>query len=246
MHDPYGIHFADSCRSCALRDASCFCAFPRPLAEKFDGIAQPMIFPANAVLFEEGQTPRGAYVLCFGRAKISITSQDGKTILLRIAERGEVLGLSAVMAHTLCEVTVETATPCQLRFIASDALLEFMHAHAGAALQCAQELSRNCQATRRELQALRETRSSAGKLARLLLSWTFRKEEHNDIRVNCTLTHEEMAQMIGASRETVTRLLCLLRKNQVIRLDGNAMVIRSRMDLEQIMLSRHIRAPQPS
>ena len=48
------------------------------------------------------------------------------------------------------------------------------------------------------------------------------------------MTHEEMAQRIGASRETVTRLLSNLRKKQLIRLDGPALVIRDRSGLEAL------------
>jgi CRP/FNR family transcriptional regulator len=48
------------------------------------------------------------------------------------------------------------------------------------------------------------------------------------------MTHEEMAQRIGASRETVTRLLSDLRRKQLIRLDGPTLVIRNRSGLEAI------------
>jgi CRP/FNR family transcriptional regulator, cyclic AMP receptor protein len=56
-----------------------------------------------------------------------------------------------------------------------------------------------------------------------------------EVRVSSALTHEEMAQMIGASRETVTRLLSGLRKKQLIRLEGSTLVIRNRMALEAMV-----------
>jgi CRP/FNR family cyclic AMP-dependent transcriptional regulator len=62
-------------------------------------------------------------------------------------------------------------------------------------------------------------RSSAGKLARLLRS---------------SMTHEEIAQMIGSSRETVTRLLSELKKKELIRLEGSTLVIRNRTALERL------------
>jgi CRP/FNR family transcriptional regulator len=48
------------------------------------------------------------------------------------------------------------------------------------------------------------------------------------------LTHEEMAQMIGASRETVTRVMTQLKRKQIIRLEGSTLVIRNRIGLEQL------------
>jgi CRP/FNR family cyclic AMP-dependent transcriptional regulator len=78
-------------------------------------------------------------------------------------------------------------------------------------------------------------RSSAGKLARLLLSWTGGRENGaSEIRIHSSLTHEEMAQMIGASRETVTRVLSDLKKKEFIRLDGSILVIRNRTALEAL------------
>jgi CRP/FNR family transcriptional regulator, cyclic AMP receptor protein len=77
---------------------------------------------------------------------------------------------------------------------------------------------------------------SAGKLARLLLSWTPIREQFEapEIHVRASVTHEEMAQMIGSSRETVTRLLSELKKKAFIRLDSATLVIRNRTALEAL------------
>jgi CRP-like cAMP-binding protein len=70
----------------------------------------------------------------------------------------------------------------------------------------------------------------------LLLSWTPPSANGaKEIRVSSGLTHEEMAQMIGGSPETVTRLLSDLRKKQLIRLEGSTLVIRNRMALEAMV-----------
>jgi CRP/FNR family transcriptional regulator len=80
-------------------------------------------------------------------------------------------------------------------------------------------------------------RSSAGKLAKLPLSWTPPTDEgtQKEIRVRYGLTHEEMAQMIGASRETVTRLLSDLRRKQYVKLEGSTLVMRNRTALEALV-----------
>ena len=78
------------------------------------------------------------------------------------------------------------------------------------------------------------SRSSTGKLARLLLSWTSGREKEREIKIRSSLTHEEMAQMIGSSRETVTRLLSDLKKRELIRLEGSTLVIQDRSGLEAL------------
>lgn len=79
------------------------------------------------------------------------------------------------------------------------------------------------------------TRSSAGKLARLLLSQAVRAVDDPDVDDRPTpMTHEEMAMRIGASRETVTRLISRMRRKRWIRLDGPMLVIKDRTALEAL------------
>jgi CRP/FNR family transcriptional regulator len=77
-------------------------------------------------------------------------------------------------------------------------------------------------------------RSSTEKLARLLLSWVEREPHNRDLRVRAEFTHEEIAQMIGSSRETVTRLLSEMKRKELIRIDGSTLVIPNRVALQAI------------
>jgi CRP/FNR family transcriptional regulator, cyclic AMP receptor protein len=104
-------------------------------------------------------------------------------------------------------------------------------------MHSAQALSKEFQSAYRDIHDLVLARSSVGKLAKLLLSWTTGREKEtgaSEIRIRSSLTHEEMAQMIGSSRETVTRLLSELKKKEFIRLEGSILVIRNRMALEAL------------
>ena len=114
-------------------------------------------------------------------------------------------------------------------------LLELLKRHGEAGLRSAQALSREFQAAYRDIHDLIFARPSAGKLAKLLRSWTPPSVNGKEVRVSSGLTHEEMAQIIGASRESVTRLLSDLRKKQLIRLEGSTLVIRNRMALEAMV-----------
>lgn len=153
-----------------------------------------------------------------------------------MAGAGEMLGLSAVISGTEYELTAETAVPCQPNFVPREPLLDLLQRHGEAGLRSAQALSREFQSAYRDLHDLILARSSAGKLAKLLLSWTpTTAGSTKEIRVRYGLTHEEMAQMTGASRETVTHLLSDLRKKQLIRLEGSTLVIRNRTALEALV-----------
>ncbi|HEV7217539.1 MAG TPA: Crp/Fnr family transcriptional regulator [Terriglobales bacterium] len=235
MNTPYGLEMSENCVSCKLRKGHWFCSLSSGVLQPFSTASHLSTYPGNAILFVEGQMPRGAFVLCSGKVKLSTTSRDGKVLIVKMAEAGEVLGLSAVISGTCFEVTAETATPCQVNFIEREALLRLMEKHGELGLRSAQTLSADFQTAYRDIHELVLARSSAGKLARLILSWTPSREKHtlsSEIRIRNGVTHEEMAQMIGASRETVTRLLSDLKKRELIRLEGSTLVIRNRTALE--------------
>jgi CRP/FNR family transcriptional regulator len=237
MNTPYGLEIIESCLTCKLRKDKWFCCFSAPVLKSFSSASHLSTYPGGAVLFVEGQMPRGALVLCSGKVKLSTTSREGKVLILKMAEAGEVLGLSAVISGTCYELTAETAGPCQVNFIEREALMRMVERNGELGLHSAQALSREFQSAYRDIHDLVLARSSAGKLARLLLSWTTGREKENaasEIRIRSSLTHEEMAQMIGSSRETVTRLLSDLKKKEFIRLEGSTLVIRNKTALEAL------------
>jgi CRP/FNR family transcriptional regulator, cyclic AMP receptor protein len=235
MNTPYGLEIVESCLRCKLRQQSWFCGLSPEVLKSFSNASHQSTYPGAALLFLEGQMPRGVFVLCSGRVKLSTTSREGKVLILKIAEAGDLLGLSAVISGTPYELCAETSGPCQVNFIEREALIAMVRKNGELGLHAAQALSQEFQSAYRDIHDLVLARSSAGKLAKLLLSWTEgRESEARDIRIRSSLTHEEMAQMIGASRETVTRLLSTLKKKQLISLEGSTLVIHNRTALEAL------------
>jgi CRP/FNR family transcriptional regulator len=236
MRTPYGLEIIESCVGCKLSRTSFFCGFSPAVVRSLDVVSRHSIFPGGALLFVEGQVPRGIFVLCSGRVKLSTTSKEGKVLVLKQAEAGEVLGLSAVISGENYEMSAETATPCQVNFISRADLMNLLQCESEVGVRAAQWLSRESQCASRDIHDLVLARSSAGKLARLLLSCAplGLQASEEELRLRSTMTHEEMAQRIGSSRETVTRLLSDLKKKRLIRLEGATLVIRDRIALEAI------------
>ena len=235
MNTPYGLEIIENCVTCKLRRDKWFCGLSPEVLKSFSSASHLSTYPGGAILFVEGQTPRGVVVLCSGKVKLSTTSRDGKVLILKMAEPGEALGLSAVISGTPYELTAETAGPCQVNFIDRESLMRLLDKYGELGLHSAQALSREFQSAYRDIHDLVLARSSAGKLARLLLSWSAGREgAGREIRIRSSMTHEEIAQMIGSSRETVTRLLSELKKKELIRLEGSTLVIRNRTALEEL------------
>jgi len=236
MSTPYGIQITESCLICKLRTSGFFCDLPKQSLEDLEKIKYASAYPQGAVLFVEGQAPRGVYIVCSGRVKLSTTSRDGKTLILRIANAGEVLGLHATVSGKPYELTAEALQPCQLDFIRRDDFLRFLQNHGNACLHAAQHLSKNCQSAYEMIRSLGLSHSVSEKLARLLLEWAHDGESTQEgIRIKVALTHEEIAQLIGTSRETVTRVLGEFRDKQLAQLRGSTLLIRDRSGLERLI-----------
>ncbi|MFI5247963.1 MAG: Crp/Fnr family transcriptional regulator [Nitrospirales bacterium] len=234
-NSPYGLPVADNCVSRVLRHHDSSAALSDQTLLGLDHISHATTFPTGTLIFVEGQAPRGVFILCHGRVKLMSTNRDGKTFIMKIAQPGEILGLNAVVTGRPYELTVETLQPCQLAFIGAADLLHFIKRHGDACLYVAQQLSNDCQSAYEVIRSIGLSHSVLEKVARLLLQWSVDgRMSEGAIRFKLALTHEEVAQLIGSSRETVTRILGQLKKRNVLEFNGATLVIRNKAALEQL------------
>ncbi len=206
------------------------------LVRELESVEFTTSYPSEATLFVEEQLPRGIFIVLRGRVKLSVCSRDGKTLILRIAEAGEVLGISASVAAHAYEATAETLEGCEISFVKRADLLRLMHEHNEFALWLAENLSHEYSFTCREVRNLMLAESARGKLARFLVENLNKNgNPKQPDRMKLGLTHEEMAQMIGASRETVTRTLAAFKRGNLVEQNGATFIIRDRSALESMM-----------
>jgi CRP/FNR family cyclic AMP-dependent transcriptional regulator len=238
MRTPYGLEILDNCLSCPVREEHLFCNLPLAAVQKLNEIKSTAVYPKSAMLFVEGQQPHGVFVLCAGKAKLSTSSPDGKTIITKISDTGDVLGLNATISNRPYEVTAEMIEPGQANFIDRDALLQFLREHGEVALRVAEQLSQNYYAAHEEIRTLGLSRSPSAKFAKLLLSWSEKAEGANgSARLTMTLTHEEIGEMIGTTRETVSRLFSSFKKKELLQAKGASLILPDRSALEKIVNS---------
>lgn len=228
MRSPYGLQIIENCVTCPVKEQRLFCNLPKDTLQALQAIKSTATYPKGAMLFVEGQESRGAFILCKGKAKLYTSSSDGRTIILRIVQPGEVLGLTSTIGNKAYEATAEILEPSQVNFLPKAEFLRFLAEHGEASLHVGKQLSANCASAYDEIRCLGLSASSTEKLARMLLSWAApeMKPGTNEARVTLSLTHEEIAQMIGASRETVTRIFSTLKKKNLVSIKGAMLWIR--------------------
>ena len=236
MRAPYGLQIIENCVTCPHKESRLFCDLPPAALQRLSDITSSATYPKGATLFVEGQSARGVFILCAGHVKLSTSSADGRTLILRISEPGELLGLAATIAERPYEVTADVIEPTQANFISRPDFLKFLRDFGEVAVRVAQELSASYHAALDEMRTIGLSHSAREKLARFVLDWSKQHSaENGEVRFSLTLTHEEIAQMIGASRETVTRLFADFKKRNLLQIKGSSVTIRDRQGLEQIL-----------
>ncbi len=190
-------------------------------------------YARGSVLFAEGQPSSGIYVLCEGKAKVSIASYEGKTLVLGIARPGELLGLNATLTGQPHLATVQTLERCRLEFVSREDLLKLLDRDKRSYMCVAQCLSSELVGLIDHTRLLFLSQSAPERLARLLLKWCddSGKRTSQGIKITPGLTHEEIAQTISTSRETVTRALNMLKRKHILGAENGDLLIRNRAAL---------------
>lgn len=185
----------------------------------------------GSLLFSEGEAVRGVHVVCKGQVKLSMDSVDGKRLVLKIAKAGDFLDLSASVLGRPHEVTAEAMVECELRFVAQQEFTAMMQKDGRMCLLVAEALGRDFHEACRSITLIGLSRSAESRLAGLLLR-DF--EGNKDGVLKLSSTHEQIAQRIGTSRETVTRVLARLRHARIIEVHGKSVTLRNPEMLHRI------------
>ena len=224
------------CINCEHRSLRMFCNLDGAALVAYATIGVETSFARGTTLFNEGGRSKGVFVICTGQVKLFCTSKEGKTLILKIALPGDVLGLGAVISGSAYEVTAETLEPTQIKSIPRDDFLSFLEKHGEGSLHAAKALSDDYKAAFFDARRLALSSSSAGRLAGVLLDWgkTAATCGKFEMRFTMALTHEELANMVGSSRETVTRMLSRFRKEELIQMRGSSILILAPERLERL------------
>lgn len=227
-----GFEIQHKCEDCDHRGDGFFCDLHISNLRIVESLKITNAYPKGTTLFMEGQPSNGVYILCQGKVKLSTCSKDGKIIILHIAEPGEVLGLSAAVSDAIHNATAEVIEPCQVNFVRNDDFLEFLQKNTEACFSALKQLSKDYNTAYLQICSLGLSNSVADKLARLFLGWCKAASDDGDrVRLKMSYTHEEIAEMIGTSRETVTRLLKTFRDKNLITLKGSDLIIHDKTKL---------------
>jgi CRP/FNR family transcriptional regulator len=229
-------HMNSGCKDCSDRSLRILCDLSGQARSDFEALGMQMRLPKRSVIFQEDDICDAATIICMGQVKLSCTSREGKTHILRIAVPGDLLGLGAAISGTHYELTAETIEPCVVKKIRRSELLAFLERYGQASMLAAKALSEEYKSAFFDARRLALSGSTAGRLAGVLLDWgrAAAGRHGTDMRFTMALTHEELANLAGTSRETVTRALGRFQRDGLIEIHGSSFRVLAPLELENL------------
>ena len=224
---PYNLKVIENCFGCVTKENGLFCQLPHSALTTLNTLRQTVFYPKGALLFVEGQPTRGLFLICTGQAKLYVNSAEGQSLTLRTVESGEVMCLSSLIADEPYPATAETVCPSQIGFLPRLAFLQLMRAHPDVSLRVARHLSMEIGKAWQQTRMLALAPDTHAKLTQFLLQWADQhgQETADGLRITLHMTHEEIARNIGASRESVSRILSDWKQRGVVLVGAGSITI---------------------
>lgn len=201
--------------------------------------ANPSIssFRKGEIIFKEGTSPLGLYWINKGKVKLSITGEDGKEQIIRLANEGDLMGYRALLSGGMYHATAVPLEGCELSFISKETFLEVLKKDSALSFEMMKLLSDDLknaetQITHLAQKPVRERLAEAV----LFLKETYNFEEDHQT-INVMLTREELANIVGTATETAIRLLSEFKHDGIIDLIGKKIKI---LDLARLVKTANI------
>jgi CRP/FNR family transcriptional regulator len=196
-------------------------------------LAHVRTYEPGEVLFSEGDQPDYVFLVVEGTVKLSINSTGGRRLILSMAANGEFVGVASLLCNKAQETTAETVYTSKVAVVAGNDFRNFLLQHPDAYALVSEELGREFNKACEQLRTVVLSSSAPQKLARLLLDWG-KSGQITDMgaRFRFCMTHEELGECIGASRETVTRVMTTFKSKKLVMLNGSTLTIPNTRALE--------------
>lgn len=202
------------------------CQPDQTLSQRISECGSKLSCEKGATFFAQGGKPEGIFLLVAGSVKLSMSSSDGRTLILGFLGPGTVLGLAATILGRTHESTAETVEAVTAVFVPRLAFLKLVQERPRTTFEVAELLSERCKELLNELRTIGLCESAQQRLATFLLGLRAQSKENGGYIRLPGASQEDLAQMVGLSRETASRVLTRLKKRRVLDWKRSTLVVR--------------------
>ncbi|MBV8053114.1 MAG: Crp/Fnr family transcriptional regulator [Acidobacteriaceae bacterium] len=216
-----------------IRSERMLSGLPHQVLQAFDRIRHSRTYGNGALLLVQGQAPTGILLVRRGKVRLSVCDSQGKTVVFRIAEPGDVLGISGVLTGKYQAFTAESLGLCQVDFVSAEDFHAFLQTYSSASVRVAQVISEAYRGACHDV-TLR-SHSIRERLAQFLLQASSQASVPGGLgRLDLAVNQEEIAQLFGVTRESISRAFADLKKRGIVRGRRSTWVICDKSALQMV------------
>ncbi len=183
-------------------------------------------FPKGNIVINEGDHTDSLYVILSGKVKVFLTDESHKEVIVDIQRPGDYFGELALLDEAPRSASVMTMEPCTFLIVSRSAFDRYLTHNPKVALNVMRGLAGRLRATTENVRSL-ALLDVYGRIARTLLQLAHREGEENVIDEK--LTHQDLANMVGASREMVSRIMADLARGGYIKVEGKSIIVKEKL-----------------
>ena len=225
----------DSC-GCPAKGTGPFCSLPKGEIQSLLKGKTSNTYKRRNTIFYEGNPSLGVFCVRTGKVKIYKQGPDGQIQIVRLAKPGELLGYRAFFANEPYSETAEVLEASCICFIDRATMMNLMARNVSLAQWILKKVCIELRQTRERTLALAQ-KSVPQRVAELLLSLSesFGENSSQGVRINISLTREEMAEMAGTRTETLIRTLSIFKRRSLIDIIPPHVFVKNASGLKKII-----------
>ena len=181
-------------------------------------------YTRNSVVITQGEQSNSLYIVLEGRLKVYVSDSDGRQALLAFLGKGDFFGELSLLDDEPRSASVMAMTKTRLLCLTQEGFMEFIQAHPDTLLPMLRIMAQRLRKLDETIRSL-STKDVYGRIAHVLMN---EAEEQQGQIIAPRMTHQEIAEMVGSSREMVSRIMKELRTGSYISLNSRKQIIIER------------------
>ena len=194
-------------RSQALRAIPLFANLEESASDEIARLLIDRKFPKDAVIFEEGSAGDYMYLIREGQVKVTKMSDDGREKILEMLGSGDFFGEMSLLDRQPRSASIKTTQPCLLLALSRQDFLELLRQNSAVAMEMIRVMARRLRETDEQIGGLLFERVESRARRILLRMAKDPAPDEAGRRITPAITHQQLADMVGTSRETITRVV---------------------------------------
>ncbi len=220
------------CTICPASPTSIFSSLSENKLKQLEPLQTTNAYKKKQIIFYEGNPSLGVYCISEGKVKLYKTTEEGKQRILKISTQGALIGYASLFSGQNEQYTAEVIEDARICFLEKNGFLGFLRKNSDLVMTILNRLS--VETIKSHEQLIDQTfKSVRRRLAEMLLNLegSFGQKEKRGVRLELTLTRDELSQAIGATMETTVRLLSEFKQEGLITEDDHEIIILKSAEL---------------